>query len=182
MRLPLVLGAGELPEEELLCAALDGELFRIGGAFCPVDTVIGAHERATVVRHDSPDWAIAERYTAAWIYGVHPTFPRPLELCVDSRTRMHPVSDRLREFREVVLTDAETLAIGPLSLTTPLRTAIDIVRFAENFTAADRELILGLGACGGFGEEDCVASMAARRNLPNKKIALQRLRAVFAEH
>lgn len=175
MRIPQVLSPCDLPEPELIAAMLDGELHRLGGAFCPVDAIAIASDRAASIAAEAPEWAIAEQRTAAWVYGAAPGLPRPLQLCVDSRSRVHPVSTRLHAFREVVMTDHDARMLGGMAVTTPLRTALDLTRFSPEFSVPEYEIIRELAVIGGFDLSECVRAIAQRRNLPNKHLALRRL-------
>ncbi len=179
MHMPTVLAPGHLPEQELISATLDGELQRVGGAYCPVDTIVSSAHRAASIAAEAPDWAIAEQYTAAWIYGATLDLRRPLHLCVDSRTRMHPISTRLHVFREVVIDEQELLAIGGIPVTSPLRTAIDLARFSAEFSESDHNILRRLSVMATFDFADCVTAVNDRRNLPNKHRALLRLKAAL---
>lgn len=175
MRIPTVLSGAELPEQELISATLDGELQRVGDAFCPVDTVVGVSQRAAAVASGAPDWTIAERLTAAWIFGATLHIPRPLQLCVDSRTRLHPISTRFIIYREVVIDDEELTVLGGMPVTSALRTAIDLARFTEHFSTQHATIVSRLATLGKFGLAECASTINARRNLPNKHLALGRL-------
>ena len=180
MRIPTVLSPAQLPEQELITASLDGELQRVGGAYCSVDMVINAQHRAAAVAAEVPDNAIAEQHTAAWIYGATFEFVRPLQLCMDARNTLHPVSSRLLTFREVVIVDEELSAFGDLAVTSPMRTALDIARFSAEFTPHDRSIICELSVRGAFSLDDCRSAINGRRNLPNKHVALRRLAEALA--
>lgn len=179
MQLPAVLSPIDLPEPELITASMDGELQRLGGAFCSVDTIIGCEHRASSVSAEAPERTIAEQHTAAWIYGAALELHRPLQLCVDARTKLHPISTRLLTFREVVIHVNEIRTIGTLRVTSPLRTALDIARFSVEIAAHDFRLIRRLAELGSFQLDDCARSLNARRNLPNKRVALERLERAF---
>ncbi|MBX3078107.1 MAG: hypothetical protein KF692_02595 [Cryobacterium sp.] len=181
MRMPTVLSGAELPEQELISATLDGELQRVGDAFCPIDTVVGVSQRAASVAACAPDWAIAERLTAAWIYGAIPGLPRPLQLSVDSRIRLHPISTRFVVYREVVVDEGDLAVIGGMPVTTALRTAIDLARSFAHFSGRHEDVVSRLAAVGEFSLAECVDAIDARRNLPNKHAALQRLRRSLAD-
>ena len=74
-----------------------------------------------------PAGVIAERLTAAWIFGACPE-PHQHQFCVDTAARQHvPISTRfrLREARNVA---ADTQLIGGIRVTTPRRTVVDLAR------------------------------------------------------
>ncbi len=180
MHLPAVLSPIDLPEQELITASMDGELQRIGGAFCSVDTIIGCDHRASSIGAEAPDRTIAEQHTAAWIYGAALKLHRPLQLCVDAQSKVHPISTRVLTFREVVIHEREIRTIGTLRVTSPLRTALDIARFSLEFADHDSGIIRKLAAVGAFQFVDCVNAIKSRRNLPNKRMALLRLESAFS--
>ncbi len=176
-RLSPVLDPTDLPEAELRAAVLDGELFAFRGHYCPIDEIAGARHRAMTIARLLPPRVIAERRTAAWVLGLGHEPPSPIEACIDiaERARTAPVSGLT--IREVIIDEEEWLTIGGLRLTTPLRTAVDLARIDERFEAEEQELVRGLAVLGDFGFDGCVAATNARRNLPNKHLAMERLRA-----
>lgn len=179
-RLAPVLTSDDLPEAELRAAVLDGELFAFRNSYCPIDEIESACHRAMALATSMPLRVIAERRTAAWVYGLCDEPPAPLEVCTDirSRTKTAPRTGLL--VREVVIDEHELIRIGGLCLTTPLRTAVDLARFQPDFRADERKLILALSLLGGFGLDACVDAINSRRNLPNKHRALERLAATLS--
>ena len=133
-RLPAALSTADLPLAELCGAALDGELYPLGDAWCPVDQPESAITRALAVAAvlspgfpPIPHRLIAERMTAAWVFGAGGEPPRH-QFCVDARERARvPASPRYR-VREAVGAAAESQAMWGLRLTTPLRTLVDLCR------------------------------------------------------
>jgi hypothetical protein len=134
-RLPAALSTADLPLAELCGAALDGELYPLGDAWCPVDQPESAVTRALavaavlcpVVPPPLPHRLIAERMTAAWVFGACGE-PSRHQFCVDVRERARvPASPRYR-VREAVGAAAESQAMWGLRLTTPLRTLVDLCR------------------------------------------------------
>jgi hypothetical protein len=127
---PAALTQADLPLAELACARLDGELFALAGSWCPVDALDAPETRAGAIRPAAPRHAAAERLTATWIYGLGPE-PAVHQFCVDigARTRNPPGAGvRLREVR---LSSADTVLLGRLMVTTPLRTAVDLARWGQ---------------------------------------------------
>lgn len=180
MRIATVLSPHDLPASELQAGLLDGELVRVGGAYCAIDTIVGSEHRAESIAAEVPSWSIAERLTAAWVYGVRYEQPRHLQLCVASEENVRPMSTQRYTFREVVLGAKEVGMIGSLRVTTPMRTALDIARTDEEFSNLTRETVRGLAALGrGFTLDDCVAEIGMRRNLPFKRMAILRLSAAL---
>jgi hypothetical protein len=165
-RIPIALTVSDLPVAELAAARLDGELFGLAGSWCPVDALDGPETRAGALSRMAPHRAVAERLTAAWIYGLTPE-PGEHQFCVDvqARTNKPPVTgSRLREVR---LDGADTVLLGRLPVTTPLRTAVDLARWGTGWgtgpaTRADTALIAAL--LHRDGRTDAVRVMLAGRS------------------
>ena len=176
-----MLSPHHLPEAELHAALLDGDLVRVGGAFCTIDTIIGAEHRAASVAAEVTSRAIAELHTAAWIYGLLPDVPRRLFLCVDATSGFRPQSTARQVFQEVVIEDGDVISVGGLAVTTPLRTALDLARMC-GASSATEELIRELSVLDrGFTFADCCAWIERRKNLPYKHQALAVLASAFDE-
>ena len=176
MRIPVVLSLHDLPAAELQAGVLDGELVRVGEAYCAIDTIIGVAHRAASIATEVAAQSIAERFTAAWVYGALYSQPRRLQLCVNSQTKVRPFSTQRCVYREVVLGGKETITIGGLAVTTPMRTAIDIVRTDSDFSDSSREVVRSLATFGlGFDLVACVTEISLRKNLPHKQRAITRL-------
>lgn len=180
MRLSSVLSTRDLPPAELQAGVLDGELVRVGDAYCAIDTVIGSAHRAASIAAEVPAWAIAEQFTAAWVYGIVDRQPRMLQLCVSSSTKVRPLSTPRCSYREVVIDESDTITVGDLAVTTPLRTAFDIARTAQRFPETTGSILRALAVLGdGFSLDDCLTALDERRNLPHKRVALARLTAAL---
>lgn len=197
-----VLTPDDLPVAELCGARLDGEVYQLADAWCPVDEVDGPTVRALAVGLLVPPRAIAERLTAAWVYGLVPE-PVRHQFCVDHGARTHvPVSPRV-QLREVRCAPEDTRVIAGLRVTTPLRTVIDLARSpvpgrpgpdlpgldahgldAPGLDAPDAHgldahglasLLAALLRVGGFADVTAAERLCRRDNLPHKRIALARL-------
>ncbi|TFC78328.1 hypothetical protein E3T23_12420 [Cryobacterium cheniae] len=178
-RLNAVLSAHDLPLAELCCARLDGELFPLGDFWCPVDEVDDPARRARAVGMllSSPR-AIAERLTAAWIYGLAPE-PHRHQFCVQSSARMKLVPSPRLQIREVSCPADQLQTISGLRVTRPLRTAVDLARWHGE--SADRglvPLIAALLRLAGCTSADPARILCAAPNLPFKAATLTRLREV----
>lgn len=181
MRIASVLSSRDLPTAELQAGVLDGELVRVGEGYCAIDTIIDSHHRAASIATEVPRWCIAERRTAAWIYGILPEQPRQLSLCVSLRSKVRPISSQRCAFREVAVTEGDIRVIGGLKVTTPIRTAIDIVRIDDGFDAECNTIVRALSTLGtGFTLAECEVELTRRKNLPHKRKALQRLRVALS--
>jgi hypothetical protein len=176
-RLPPVLSSADLPLAELLAARLDGDLFRLGDAFAPADELDTPRHRARAVHAGFSARVIAEQRSAAWIWGALDGSPVVHDLCVAMEARVRLVGASWVNVREVVIEPQEIATLDGLQVTTPLRTAIDLARFSEAFGAPERDTVARLMRDHAFTVKDCLDDMARRRNLPNKRLAAQRLNA-----
>lgn len=171
-----VLTPEDLPLAELSSARLDGELYAVAECWCPVDEPEGPPVRARAVGLLVPPRAIAERMTAAWIYGISPE-PSRHQFCVDLGARTHvPPSPRL-QLREVHCAPEDTLTIAGLRVTTPLRTVVDLARTPGPDAPGLVRLLAELLRFGGLPDAEPAAQLCRRHNLPHKTIALARLAA-----
>ena len=171
MRLPPVLSPLDLPGPELRAAALDGELYAIDGCWSPVDEPETPAHRAASLAAQLPERIIAERRSAAWIWGALLRPPAIHELCADIGARVR-TGDGWPAAREVVLGPGDAVPLGGIRVTTPLRTVLDLARVDEEFDAPLAASVLRLG---GITAAQCIAAVEARRNLPGKQLALRRL-------
>lgn len=171
--LPRALTEIDLPLAELSSARLDGELFPLGGSWCPVDALAGPETRAAAIHPRAPRRSAAERLTAAWIYGLCPE-PARHQFCVDVRARTHKAADSAVQLREVRLGADDTVLLGRLRATTPLRTAVDLTRWGVSpGRRAETTLIAALLAQTGAGRP-------ALRGISFSRIARAQLRDAFA--
>jgi len=171
-----VLTPNDLPLAELCGARLDGELYPLGDFWCPVDEPDGRLGRARTAGLLVPPRAIAERLTAAWIYGLCPE-PARHQFCVDLAARTHvPPSPRL-QLREVRCAPEDTNTIAGLRVTTPLRTVVDLARSPRLDEPSVPPLLAALLRLGGFPDARVAERLCRRQNLPHKTIALARLAA-----
>ncbi len=181
-RLPSVLSFDDLPEAELNAAMLDGELYRIGECFSAIDEVESPVHRAGALAAQYSDRLIAEQFTAAWIFGALESAPRVHQFCttIDSRvrlSRLQPVT-----VREVVISSPEIVTCSGLSLTTPLRTILDIARFSPRFDQREQNVVVKLMTLGNISVAECASRLASRRNLPRKHQALKRIGDAALNH
>jgi AbiEi antitoxin C-terminal domain len=180
-RLPSVLSGSDLPAAELWAAKLDGELFRLGDCFSPIDEIEQPEHRARAVHSVAAlpsgrdGRLIAEQRSAAWIWGALDTAPVHQQLCVVSNSRSGRDLPRTVSVREVVITSLEIAIVGGLRVTTPLRTIVDLARFSEDFDSRDAHTVSRLMLSWSITVEQCEVDIDSRRNLPGKHRALQRL-------
>ena len=176
MTLPSVLSAIDLPPAELYAARLDGELFAIGGAFLAVDEIEQPRHRAAAALAGLQDRLIAERLSAAWVWGAMDAPPARHQFCVGTGSRVGHSAVRWMTVREVVIEREEIVDLDGGLVTSPLRTVVDLVRFGDRFDEAETGIVRRLAALGGVRLDDAARTIEARRNLPGKRRALARLR------
>jgi hypothetical protein len=199
-RLPDVLSARDLPVAELSSLRLDGELFRVGDFWSPVDLAEDANQRARAAALLVPVRAIAERLTAAWIYGLAPE-PERHQFCVHVTARAYfPPSPRFG-VREVACPPEDTIRIGArpsstraredpahrviraegLLVTRPLRTAIDLARWPPPELTVPAPLLAALLRLAGHPDTSAARQACAGDRLPHTHRALIQLRAAETE-
>ena len=175
MRLGTVLSPTDFPTPELTALVLDGEAFRVDQCIAPVDTVPGPVLRAAALVAELPPRLIAEQHTAAWVWGIVSDPPQRHEVCADITARIRPTLGSRLCVREVVVLHEDVTLIAGLTLTTPMRTAIDLARFVDDWNDDEARIVRGLLALGQCDILDCARAMNRKRNLPNKRLALERL-------
>lgn len=180
-RLPRVLTTLDLPEAELTAARLDGELFALDECYWPIDTFEGPAERAASLAAILPPRLIAERMTAAWVFGATAVPPSPLQLCVDTAARFQSTALSRADVREVVLGPGDVIRIGPLAVTSAARTILDIARFAPVFGAFEAAAVAQVAAAAQIDIDQVTAVLRTRRHLPGKALTLERLGSVIRE-
>jgi hypothetical protein len=173
--LDLVLSAGDLPWAELQAARLDGELYDLGDAFCPIGELEAPRHRARAAIGRRSRRLIPELGTAAWIWGAAPA-PTHLQFAVtpDARARLSP--DQHVTVREIVFAKDDLVTLDGVTVTTPARTAVDLARFEEPFTP---ETVTRLAAIAKFALDDCLTMLESRSGIPSKKRAIRNLTAAL---
>lgn len=180
--LPIVLTDSDLPVPELLAARLDGEVYSVGTAWAPIDEIDDPLHRAVTLATDVHGRLIAEQLTAAWVWGALPTTPGHLQLCASIGARVTRRSTPWSTVREVVIADADIVTLGPIAVTSTMRTIVDLLRFFPRFDARERGVIRALMSAGHHSTRECAIEIDSRRNLPGKRLALARLAGVNAIH
>ena len=180
-RLSPILTTDDLPLAELCAARLDGELTELDALFVPVDEPQTRSQRAGSVLLQWPGRLLAERHTAAWIWGAQSAPPVRHELCASLGARARPLQHWRVDVREVAIDADETVAVAGLGVTTPVRTIIDLARAVTQFDESEAAVIRALARIGGVTMPDCRRALDRRRNLPNKREAWRRIQQALAE-
>ncbi len=179
--LPLVLTGRDIPAAELSGMRLDGEIYPLAEGWCAIDELEGPVHRAAAALGERSRRFISELGTAAWVWGATPDLPQLTELCVDLRARARLRHHPLVRVRELVLDPGDRVEVGGASVTSPLRTAVDLARFREILSETEQKSIIELALIGGFGLEQCRELLDRRRNLPEKRRAIARLAELLSE-
>jgi hypothetical protein len=133
---PTLFDRRVLPLAELFALCLDGQLFRVGDSFAATGTPDTPELRAHALAATVPHRAIAERATAAWIHGTRGRPPARPQICFIPAHRSTAVGQGV-DARQRALEPAETVAVGPIAATTPLRTAADLLLHTAEFGPAE---------------------------------------------
>ncbi|MCW4384325.1 hypothetical protein OH146_00900 [Salinibacterium sp. SYSU T00001] len=173
-RLAPILTELDLPLPELHAARLDGEIYALGEGFASIDEFEQPHLRARSLASMIQPRIIAERATAAWIHGAIPRPPAIHELCVSLAARSRASASRRFVLREVVITPLEVQEIAGVAVTTPLRTAIDLIR-DENYGVESERIIRQLLADNRLEVSTLRSEIETRYKLAGKRRALERV-------
>ncbi len=177
-RLPADLGGEHLPLAELTAARLDGELFPLGDRYCSVAELETAPLRAVTAIGSRSRRLVAELGTAAWIWGATPVQPSAWEFCSAIGNRARIARSDPAQVRDLVLDPEDHVPLDGVSVTTPLRTAVDLARFRLVLTLDDQTTIRELLRIGRVAPDDLRAMLDRRRNLPGKRRARAALSAI----
>ncbi len=124
---PLLDETFTLPER--MAMALDGDAFAIDASHAFFDEPETPLLRATtLVVGGLHERLIAERWTAAWVWGALPRPPAVHTFCVRIEARVQHHGPRTRVVREVVIEESAIRTLGGLRLTAPHRTVLDLAR------------------------------------------------------
>ncbi|MGN7798657.1 type IV toxin-antitoxin system AbiEi family antitoxin [Leifsonia sp. 22587] len=167
-----LLDSSVLPLPELLSLCLDGQLYRVGDAFAPPGEPDVPELRAHSLSSTLPGWAIADRGSAAWVHGTRAMMPPLPQVCIPPHHRGGLGAAGLDAWHRSLLPD-EVMTVGPISVTTPLRTAIDLLSDPSGFGDAAALEIRHLLALAELTPAQLDAALRSRRR---KGCALARSR------
>ncbi|MBO9577320.1 MAG: hypothetical protein J7480_00945 [Microbacteriaceae bacterium] len=181
--LPDLLDAEDLPEAVLRAAVLDGELYPVGPCYRPVDLPPDAAARASALRSTASQARVLAGRTAAWVWGAAADPGEPLSAFVPSTAAVGHTSPLLgASIRVVRLRASDVMRLDGVPLTTPLRTAIDLLCAAAPSPArADRLGVHALLAIAGATAEDLLADLATRSRLVGRDRAIALAEALRAD-
>lgn len=130
-----------LSRPELMAARLDGHLVEIGEAFMPADAVETRELRAGSLAGLTGSQLALTHESAAWVHGAlaEPPARHSVQRCVD--TRLHHVLDIRLRYRDLRLPDGDALVVAGVTVSTPVRTLVDLVRDRVCRDGADDETV-----------------------------------------
>jgi len=176
-----LLTSDDWPESELHAAVLAGELVAVGPCWASP-----AEPQTPSLRAEAAAWVLRDRRliagtrTAAWIWGATSRPPTPLEACIPPQIRVHVDTDV--RLREVIIGEADVVRLDRLRVTTPERTAVDLLRSpgtsAGSIGAAEASAVHGLLQIGAVTSADVVARLSALGTIPMVRQAERRLRGL----
>ncbi|WP_353987878.1 hypothetical protein [Ruicaihuangia caeni] len=177
LRSASIASAHAMPLAELSAMSLDGELYPLAEAYASIAEPDTPALRALALHGIlGNERIIADRWSAAWVWGALPRPPRVHTFCTRSEAR---VQHELRldvAIREVVIDDGEIVAFGRARATSPLRTVLDLARSQEAYSESHyRGVLARLMDEAGLGLEACLAALDSRP-LPFTRLARERLR------
>jgi len=111
-----------------------------GGGLAPVDVLCGPAGRAWSLQGVVPPGAALARGTAVWVHTGR-LCPERAEVVVEPGRRLHAIAVVHRQRLEA----ADVERLGGVPTTTPLRTAVDLLCFAEGGLAVAGTCALVLG-------------------------------------
>ena len=176
--MPAVIDADRFSPAERSALRLDGDCFDLGLTVVSVGAWIDAGVRAAsllpaVARHR----LVVGTWAAAWVHGAWPVLPNPLTLAVDvrdgRRTRALTVPPR-----EAVFAAGEVLTLEGVRVTSPLKTAFDLLRLHDRDDPAAEPVARDLLALTGLRGDRAVAIAAAAPRSNGKRDVLARIRAL----
>ncbi len=139
---PRLLTSDDWPEAELRAAVLAGELVAVGRCWASP-----AEPQVPALRAAAHAWRLPDRRlvaggrSAAWIWGATAREPAVPEVVAPPNLRVRVDADvRLREVR---LEDGDVVVLGTVRVTTPLRTALDLLRAPGPFATDARDCLRG---------------------------------------
>lgn len=172
---PPLLDERDLPGPVLRSAVLDGELYSLGDRFRPVDLPADVAARAESLGALTQLGRVLASRTAAWVWGAVPRLEHPCSVVVPSTSPVGhssaPTSPDLR-IRVARLPRSDIAEVAGTRTTTPLRTAIDLLR--ERDEPPDPTATARLLDAAGLDLDGLVADLQARRRLPGASLAIAR--------
>lgn len=171
-----------LPEPTLRALALDGALVPIGWGYQPIDLPTTPTLRAASIAPRVPDalapgLTVVGGRTAAWLWGAEARLEEPLTIFIRPGGRMPAVDQPGAHLYGTELDDAEIVSLGELLVTSPVRTAIDLLRTPPR--RFEEQAVVRLLEERRIPAAEIRAALVAGRRLPNRRLALARIQLLL---
>ena len=177
MPTPRLLTSDDWPEAELRAAVLAGELVTVGRCWASP-----AEPQLPALRAAAHAWRLPDRRlvaggrSAAWIWGATSREPAIPEVISPPNVRVRVDADvRLREVR---LDGGDVVRLDAVRVTTPLRTALDLLRAPGPFAADAQDALRGLVAVGSVDPAHVRRRLDALGTVPMARQAARRFTLV----
>lgn len=159
---------------------MSGATYKLGEFTCPLvytpSPLVRAHSLAALVR----DSVIICGMSAAWVWGADRELRKPLEFAVPATKRVRVGCAVPHWRREYQFTDTEVTQMRGTHVTTPARTAFDILRSSARFDIRERVacriLLFNINTEGRVEVENMVRS---RNRMPNTALVRERLARLY---
>jgi hypothetical protein len=181
-RLNSVLTTADMPLAELCAARLDGDLVAIDECFRPVDLPEFDWHRSAAIASLAPAHTIVEQFSAAWVHGIVLEPPSVHQFCVAAGNSLPRFPGKRITVREVTIAKDEIVLVGGTAITTPLRTALDIIRLSPVFESHDHNVIVGLIDLAGMKSSDFADLVSQLPSIAHKRRALKRAVTLSGTH
>lgn len=170
-----------LPQTVLSAEILNGTLRRLGHGTAALLDAASAQARARSVFPEAHPGIVFSGQTAAWIWGVYRVCPAVREYSVrpSARTSMSLHFATVR--REVALSPDEITRIGRFEITTPLRTAADILRAVTDLSTEDTVACRLLLSRSANPREQLEHSIAMKNRAPHTRRLRSHLRELYGD-
>lgn len=170
-----VLDSSDLPLAELSAACLDGHVFAVDECFAAIDEIDLSAVRALALARRIPRGAIAELQSAAWVYGAYPVAPARHRFCLDTARRSRVGQSVRYILRECTFAEDDVRSTMGLSITSPQRTATELLRLLPGLSSVDISAIRSLMTVQGASAAECADRLRASSGLTGITRAIQRL-------
>jgi hypothetical protein len=170
---PFLYFAGDrLSVAELSAARLDGHVVELGDAYIPADAVETRELRAGSLRGLLGETLAATHLTAAWVHGALHEPPHRHTVQRAVRRRLHHVIGQRLLYRDLTVEGEDLIQIGPVWVTTTLRTLADLSRVADLEHARAARLLAAMHPGSAAG---AIGWLEEHGALPYKRPALKLL-------
>lgn len=165
----------ELPEAIQSAEVSRGSLVRLGASVWPV---LGAHTReARLLSAHVPyqEGVIFHGRTAAWIWGTRRHAPTRMEYAVNHSRRVCITSAVPFTRREMTFRDDDVLLERERLITSPLRTAFDLLQLSDDEFSAERATVRLLLVKFGVSRHDVLERLRLSPRTPHSRRLRERV-------